>query len=157
MRIRKAVPSDAAIIADFNIRLAWETEQLKLDSETVRRGVEAVLKDASKGIYFVAELPDAGVAGQLMITYEWSDWRNGNIWWIQSVYVSESFRGRGLFQGLFKHLEQMARESKDVCALRLYMDIHNDSARRAYKKMGMDESNYVVFDKTVGGSGGEKG
>src|ERR1700740_2002554 len=112
MKIRKAALNDAALITDFNIRLAWESEELKRDPETVRRGVEAVLKDTSKGIYFVAELPEAGVVGQLMITYEWSDWRNGNIWWIQSVYVSEPFRGRGVFQGLFNHLELMARESR---------------------------------------------
>jgi GNAT superfamily N-acetyltransferase len=146
MKIRTAVPGDAAVIADFNLRLAFETEALKLDPETVRKGVAALLADASKGIYFVAEMPGGEVGGQLMITYEWSDWRNGNIWWIQSVYVKQEFRGQGIFKALFDHLERLARQTKGVCALRLYMDNHNQQARRAYQKLGMTETNYQVFE-----------
>jgi GNAT superfamily N-acetyltransferase len=146
MKIRTAVPADAAVLADFNIRLAFETESLKLDPETVRQGVAAVLADAAKGSYFVAEMPGGEVGGQLMITYEWSDWRNGNIWWIQSVYVKHEFRGQGIFKALFDHLERRARETKGVCALRLYMDKHNQQARRAYQKLGLTETNYQVFE-----------
>ncbi len=149
MNIRKAIKSDLSVIADFNIRLARETESLELDRETVHLGVAALLKDESKGIYFVAEgvAGHAGVVGQLMITYEWSDWRNGNIWWIQSVYVKQEFRGHGVFKALFQHVEQLARSSPEVCALRLYMDKHNEPARRAYAKLGMTEGAYVVFEK----------
>ncbi len=150
MIIRTAIKSDVSVIADFNIRLALETEALELDPEIVSRGVDALLRDPSKGIYFVAEAAaSAGpkLAGQLMITYEWSDWRNGNIWWIQSVYVRAEFRGCGVFQALFEHVEKLARETEDVCALRLYMDKHNEKARRAYGKMGMTEGAYVVFEK----------
>jgi ribosomal protein S18 acetylase RimI-like enzyme len=156
MKIREARKSDAAVVAEFNIRLARESEGLELDAETVRQGVEAVLKDPAKGIYFVAELAaeetgELRVAGQLMITYEWSDWRNGNIWWIQSVYVKEEFRGRGVFRALFDHVEGLAQESAEVCALRLYMDKHNQKARAAYKKLGMTEGGYVVFEKGLEG------
>jgi len=163
MNIRTALKSDADVIADFNIRLAWETEALKLDPETVRRGVAALFKDTSKGIYFIAETngsrsPKSSggqVVGQLMITYEWSDWRNGNIWWIQSVYVKEEFRGRGVFRALFEYVEQLAQKSEDVCALRLYMDKHNDQARRTYGKVGMTEGSYVVFEKGLRGRAGD--
>jgi GNAT superfamily N-acetyltransferase len=147
MNIRKAVGGDAAVITDFNIRLAQESEGLHLDLGTVTQGVAALLKDPSKGTYFVAETPEAGLVGQLMITYEWSDWRNGNIWWIQSVYVRPEFRGGGVFKALFDHVERLARESGEVCSLRLYMERDNDKARRAYAKMGMHEGGYVVFEK----------
>lgn len=155
MNIRKATSGDASVITDFNLRLARESEALELDLGTVTQGVATLLKDPSKGIYFVAEPPEAGVVGQLMITYEWSDWRNGNIWWIQSVYVTEEFRGVGVFKALFDHVERLAQESKEVCALRLYMDKHNDKARRAYAKMGMHEGGYVVFEKGFGGRAGD--
>ncbi|MDB6109371.1 MAG: putative acetyltransferase [Pedosphaera sp.] len=155
MNIRKAVSGDASLITDFNLRLAQESEALQLDSNTVTQGVATLLKDPSKGIYFVAELPEGGVVGQLMITYEWSDWRNGNIWWIQSVYVKEEFRGFGVFKALFDHVERLARDSQEVCALRLYMDKHNDKARRAYRKMGMLEGGYVVFEKGLTGGTGD--
>ena len=154
MKIRTATQSDAAIIADFNIGLAWETEALKLDPDVVRRGVAALFKDPGKGIYFVAEI-DREIAGQLMITYEWSDWRDGNIWWIQSVYVKEDFRGRGVFRALFEHVEKLAEAAPEVCALRLYMDKHNDQARRAYGKLGLIEGSYVVFEKGLRGRIGD--
>jgi ribosomal protein S18 acetylase RimI-like enzyme len=164
MNIRTAAQNDADVIADFNIRLAWETEALKLDPGVVRRGVEALFKDPGKGIYFVAEVkkqasakPDEKqeIAGQLMITYEWSDWRDGNIWWIQSVYVKEEFRGQGVFRALFAHVQKLAEGAPEVCALRLYMDKHNDQARLAYGKLGMIEGSYVVFEKGLRGRTGD--
>jgi GNAT superfamily N-acetyltransferase len=154
MKIRTATQNDADVIADFNIRLAWETEALKLDPEVVRRGVAALFTDAGKGIYFIADI-DRKIAGQLMITYEWSDWRDGNIWWIQSVYVKEEFRGRGVFRALFEYVEKLAEAAPEVCALRLYMDKHNDQARRVYCKLGMIESSYVVFEKGLRGRTGD--
>jgi len=136
---------DVPVIAEFNRRLAWETERLKLNPEVLRPGVTAVLSDSTKGTYYVAEANDA-VVGQLMITYEWSDWRNGNLWWIQSVFVKEEFRGQGVFRALFSHLESLARSSDGVAGLRLYMHAENERARQTYERLGMSHSDYEVFE-----------
>lgn len=159
MTIRPATPRDAAVIADYNIRLAWETERLALPPATIQAGVAALLEDHTKGRYFVAETDaepgqtaaDFKVLGQLMITYEWSDWRNGMIWWIQSVYVRESARGQGIFKALFRHVEDLARTETGVCALRLYMEQDNATARRAYEKLGMHQTHYQVFEYDLRG------
>ena len=108
-----------------------------------------MLKDASKGLYYVAEL-DGTVVGQVMITYEWSDWRNGNIWWLQSVYVKPEFRRQGIFRAMFKHLESLARERDDICGLRLYMHADNNRARRSYEELGMKQTKYEVFELALG-------
>ncbi len=113
----------------------------------MRAGVAALLADTSKGIYFVAEI-DGQVAGQVMVTYEWSDWRNGNFWWLQSVYVAAAHRGAGVFKALYARVEDEARKTPGVCGLRLYMDAHNETARAAYRRLGMAETNYVVFERT---------
>jgi len=149
MKIRKAVLADVAVIAEFNVKLAEESEGLRLDLGTVTEGVTALLRDPAKGIYFVAENPEAGVVGQLMITYEWSDWRNGNIWWIQSVYAHAKFRRRGVFKLLFEHLAALAEKSRKVWSLRLYMERHNEQARRAYHKLGMKEMHYEVLELPI--------
>ena len=107
--------------------------------------MEALLADPAKGIYFVAEV-DGELAGQVMITYEWSDWRNGNLWWIQSVYVKSEFRRRGIFRKLFAHLETLARAQKEVRSLRLYMHADNSVARRSYERLGMRQTRYEVFE-----------
>ena len=145
MKIRKARPADAAIIATFNRNLAWETEKLRLNRRIVDRGVGALLEDPSKGIYFVGE-QDGQIVGQLMITYEWSDWRNGNIWWIQSVYVASAFRQQGVFRALFKHVEKLGRSRRDVCGLRLYVEKNNRRAHRAYGRLGMRRTHYEVYE-----------
>lgn len=145
MKIRKARLADAPVIADFNTRLAWETEKLKLTPKTIRLGVRAVLKDAGKGTYFVAEI-DGAVIGQLLITYEWSDWRNGNFWWIQSVYVATEYRQAGVFRRLFAHVQKLAQSRPDVCGLRLYVEKHNQRAQRAYAKLGMAKTHYEIFE-----------
>jgi GNAT superfamily N-acetyltransferase len=137
--------ADAAVIAEFNLLLALETEDLRLDPDSVRTGVTALLADRAKGVYYVAEV-DGMIAGQLMITYEWSDWRNGNIWWIQSVYVRQKFRRKGIFRQLFRFLESLARCQKDVCGLRLYMHAENRNARRSYENLGMHQTKYEVFE-----------
>ncbi len=129
--------------------MAWETEQRKLDPQRVFNGVNALLDNPSRGTYFLAETPDPGVpavAGQLLITHEWSDWRNGDFWWIQSVYVSEKFRGHGVFRALYHHVRDLARQQQNVCGLRLYMDVHNETARRAYERLGMKCTDYQVFE-----------
>jgi GNAT superfamily N-acetyltransferase len=137
--------ADANTVADFNLRLALETEDLRLDPACVQAGVAALLADPNKGIYYVAEV-DGDLVGQLMITYEWSDWRNGNLWWIQSVYVREDFRRKGIFRRLFKHLEELARAREEVRSLRLYMHAENGTARRSYEKLGMRQTHYQVFE-----------
>jgi GNAT superfamily N-acetyltransferase len=125
--------------------MARETEQRDLDPKRVRDGVRALLDDPAKGIYFVAEAEGA-VAGQLLLTYEWSDWRNGIFWWIQSVYVVEPLRGRGIFRALFEHVHTLAKSRADVCGLRLYMDAHNGPARQTYERLGLQQTNYQVFE-----------
>ncbi len=143
--IRQAGPGDTPIVADFNLRLARETENLELDPAVVLPGVAAVLNDSAKGLYFVAEI-DSSIAGQVMITYEWSDWRNGNLWWLQSVYVRPEFRGRGVFRALFRHLQELARKDPAVAGLRLYMHADNARARRSYEALGMRQTRYLVFE-----------
>ena len=125
--------------------LACETEGLHLDAGRVNAGVAALLADSSKGIYYLAEV-NGTIAGQLMITYEWSDWRNGMIWWLQSVYVHRDFRRIGVFRELFRHLQALARGQKEVCTLRLYMHAENHTARGAYEKLGMSRTQYEVFE-----------
>ena len=129
--------------------MAWETEQRKLDPERVLGGVSSLLENPARGTYYVAEASEAGqsvIAGQLLITHEWSDWRNGDFWWIQSVYVAEPYRSRGVFSALYQHVHELAREQKNVCGIRLYMDAHNDQARRAYERLGMKCTDYQVFE-----------
>jgi len=148
MLIREAKPEDVEVIADFNLRLARETEDLALNPETVRAGVGALLQDRARGLYYVAEI-EGRIVGQLMITYEWSDWRNGNIWWLQSVYVAAEHRGSGVFRALFNHLERLAAADPGVCTLRLYMHEDNSVARRSYEKLGMLPTHYLVFEKEM--------
>jgi GNAT superfamily N-acetyltransferase len=145
MKIRKAKPTDAAIITTFNRNLAWETEKLRLRPRIVGQGVRALLKDAAEGTYFVVE-QEGKVIGQLLITYEWSDWRNGNFWWIQSVYVEQEFRQAGVFRNLFSHVEKLARSRKDVCGLRLYVEKNNRRAHRAYQRLGMTHTHYEIYE-----------
>lgn len=148
MNIRKGILQDAAIIAEFNIKLAHESEDLRLDLDTVTQGTTALLKDPAKGVYFVVE-EDSKLVGQLLITFEWSDWRNGNFWWIQSVFVKKEFRGRGVFASLLEHVQRLAREEGNVCGLRLYVEKENERARRAYLKLGFEQTHYQIFELLV--------
>jgi GNAT superfamily N-acetyltransferase len=145
LTVRRAELADAPVIADFNVRLAEESEGLHLDPPTVYGGVLTLLKDPAKGVYYMAEV-DGAVGGQLMITYEWSDWRNGNLWWIQSVYVRHEFRGQGVFRRLFEHVHTLAQQQKNVPALRLYVHADNARAHRSYEKLGMSRTKYEVFE-----------
>jgi ribosomal protein S18 acetylase RimI-like enzyme len=145
VRIRPAEISDGPVIARFNAAMARETEHLELDHERLSSGVEAVLLDASKGFYLVAE-HDGSPAGQMMITYEWSDWRNGVFWWIQSVYVAPAWRRQGVFRGLYRHALDQARAQGSVCGLRLYVESANEGARRTYEELGMTKTVYDMFE-----------
>lgn len=150
--VRPAVPGDAAVIAGFNAAMARETEHLELDPARLLAGVEAVLADPAKGFYLVA-CDGERVIGQLMITYEWSDWRNGNFWWIQSVYVESAWRARGVFRTLFREAERMARESGSSCGLRLYVEAENRRAQRVYEGLGMREVSYRFYQVDFTGTG----
>jgi GNAT superfamily N-acetyltransferase len=148
LSIRRATMRDAPVIAELNLALALETEDLRLNPETVHAGVRGLLEDPAKGLYFVAETSDT-IAGQLMITYEWSDWRNGNLWWIQSVYVRPEFRRHGVFRALLDYLETLAVHRSDVAGLRLYMHASNERARRTYQDLGLHPTEYQVFEKEL--------
>jgi len=147
LSIRPATPADAPVIIDFNSRLAAESEGKTLDPARITPGVQAVLADPAKGRYFIAEEPGRGVLGQMMITFEWSDWRNGWIWWIQSVYVRGEARRRGVFRALYEHVLAHARRQADVIGLRLYVDRENVGAQQTYLRLGMNSSNYFVLEK----------
>jgi len=144
--LRKAEIRDVPAIASFNILMAAETEGKELEPGVVLRGVKAVIKDPHKGFYLVAETKEPRVIGQLMITYEWSDWRNRNFWWIQSVYVETEYRGRGVFIQLFRYLEEMARFRKDVAGLRLYVEKHNRRAREIYESLNLVQTYYDMHE-----------
>jgi ribosomal protein S18 acetylase RimI-like enzyme len=143
--IRAATPADVSSIVEFNAAIAKETENIDLNRERLQRGVNALLTDPFKGIYYVAEV-DNKVVGQLMITYEWSDWRNGFFWWIQSVYTDKAYRQKGVFKALYKHVEKLSRSSKDVCGLRLYVDEHNSRAQKTYESLGMKFTKYRIME-----------
>lgn len=145
--VRKANQKDAVSIVKMNKALALETESLSLDDKVISLGVSNCLKDPAKGSYFLAEY-EGDILGQLMFTFEWSDWRNGWIWWLQSVYVEPSFRGRGVFKSLFHHVEMLALAQSDVVAIRLYVEMHNLPAKEVYRKVGMEHAGYEVFQKS---------
>jgi GNAT superfamily N-acetyltransferase len=146
--VRQAIPSDAPAIVEFNRRLASETENLTLDPAVLGPGVAAVLADQALGRYFVAD--EAGdVIGQLMITYEWSDWRNGWIWWIQSVYVRADRRQSNVFRSIFQFAVDQARAEGNVVAMRLYVEQKNRPAQETYKRLGFDEMHFYLFQRAL--------
>jgi ribosomal protein S18 acetylase RimI-like enzyme len=143
LMIRRGERRDAPTIARFNVLMAQETESIELDPPTVERGVLALFDGASRGTYYVAER-GGRVVGCLMITHEWSDWRNGDIWWIQSVYVDPEHRGAGVFKMMFEHVRTSAAGA-DVRAIRLYVEKHNARAKAVYAKLGMAMTGYDVM------------
>lgn len=143
--IEVAQPADAEILAEFNIRMAQETEARSLDSATVLAGVRGVFADPRRGRYLVAR-KETQVVGQLLVTVEWSDWRNGEIWWIQSVYVSPEHRGQGVFRALYRTLQRQADARDDVVGLRLYVEYENEIAKRVYESLGMTSGGYLVME-----------
>ena len=136
---------DAARIIDFQIAMAQETEDFALDRPTCARGVRAVFENPNHGRYFVAD-SDGHLAASLMITFEWSDWRNGIVWWIQSVYVVPAFRQRGIYAGLYEHVKRMADADPSVRGIRLYVDRRNTRAQEVYRRLGMNGEHYQVFE-----------
>jgi ribosomal protein S18 acetylase RimI-like enzyme len=146
LEIRLAHHSDAQRIADFNVAMAVETEDKALLPTTVLEGVKSLLAMSDSGFYLVAELDEA-IVGCLMVTYEWSDWRDGRFWWIQSVYVVPSARRRGVFRCLYDKVADMARQRSDVCGLRLYVEQENHIAQQTYERLGMQSTPYRIFEQ----------
>jgi GNAT superfamily N-acetyltransferase len=143
--IRTASLSDLDTLADFNARMARETEDKELDMSVLTSGVRKALSNGEHGIYYVAEV-DGVIVGQLLLTYEWSDWRNGQFWWIQSVYVPEEWRGKKIFTALYDHVRKKAKEDRSVCGLRLYADSENSRAQATYTTLGMKKTSYEMFE-----------
>ncbi len=150
MIIRKALAQDAAELADFNIRMALETEGTELLPEVIRAGVETMIAHPDWGFYLVVEL-DNGIQASLMITTEWSDWRNGMFWWIQSVYVRPEYRRQGLYRELYERVKELAEQEPDVCGFRLYVERDNVSAQKSYTALGMHETPYRLFEELCEG------
>ncbi len=130
--------------------MALETESVTLDDPTCSNGVAAVFETPALGRYFIAE-EDGRVVGSLLITYEWSDWRNGTVWWIQSVYIVPDLRGRGVYAGLYRHVQDLVEADPTVRGIRLYVDRRNASAQQVYTKLGMNGEHYQVFEWMKGG------
>ena len=146
--IRPAVAADLAAIVEFNRLLALETESKVLDPAILEAGVACALADPDRLRYWVAELDgESQPVGQAAITREWSDWRNGWIWWFQSVYVAAPFRGRGVFRGLYHHIRDEARSLPDVIGLRLYVEDGNHPAHKTYQALGMRPGGYSVYQE----------
>jgi GNAT superfamily N-acetyltransferase len=146
IKVRNATVADTTSIVDFQIKMAMETENLQLDQAVVRQGVGTVFQDPSKGSYYVAEA-DGKVVASLLTTYEWSDWRNGNVIWIQSVFVNHEFRGRGIFRKLYDHIKSIVLDERNSYrGIRLYVDKSNLSAQRVYKKLHMENHHYETFE-----------
>ncbi|MDO6461127.1 GNAT family N-acetyltransferase [Granulosicoccaceae sp. 1_MG-2023] len=142
--VRDAIAADAPLIARCNVAMAAETEDKPLDATLVEQGVANLIGNPARGFYRLAEY-EGEVAGSLMITYEWSDWRNADIWWIQSVYVLPALRRRGVFRALYRDVEQAARKA-GACGLRLYAETANHRAHRTYEALGMSSGHYAVFE-----------
>jgi len=144
INIRRATPADAPVIIDFQQKMAWETEQMKLKSELVTKGVNAVFENNSRGQYWVAE-DNGQVVASLLITYEWSDWRNANVWWFQSVYVLPEWRRTGIFRSMYNHIKDEA-DKIGVAGLRLYVETNNKRAQKTYEALGMQSEHYTMYE-----------
>jgi GNAT superfamily N-acetyltransferase len=142
--VRKAKPIDAPSIVNFQLKMAWETEEMALDPGTVYRGVNAVFEDPSRGQYYVAD-DNEKVIASLLITFEWSDWRNCNVWWFQSVYVIPESRRQGIFRKMYNHIRHLAEE-QDIAGLRLYVETKNIRAQKTYEALGMSSEHYSFYE-----------
>ncbi len=152
--IRQATTNDGAIIAEGNRRLAWESEHKTLTPDVVRAGVAAALADpAGRGPYYLA-IENGSVIGQCQVTFEWSDWRNCWIWWLQNVYVRPEARGRGVFRALAEHVQRLAMDAGNVWAVRLYVAKENAAARQVYSRLGfrMEEYDMMNWEMARAGS-----
>ena len=143
--IRMGNLEDANTIANFNVELARESENIILDPATVNKGVHALLENPQYGFYVVAER-DGFIMGSLMITYEWSDWRNGVLWWVQSVFVRPEYRRQGVLRNIFTFLREKAKQQGNVCGFRLYVEKNNHNAQTGYERFGMKKAGYDMYE-----------
>jgi len=146
--IREATKDDRDTLVRFNEAMAWETEEKSLARERLLAGVDAVLNDHGRGFYLIATIEDQA-AGGLLVTSEWSDWRNAFFWWIQSVYVEPCYRKTGVYTALHGKVEDLARLSGDVCGIRLYVDRDNTRAKATYEHLGMTEGRYNFYERML--------
>lgn len=146
--VRLAEDKDVQTLAQFNVALAWETERKRLELPVVSRGLRTLLKNPHHGFYTVAEM-EGDVVGCVMVTYEWSDWRCGLFWWIQSVYVKPECRRQRVFSTLYEFLKQKASKESSVCGFRLYVERANHPAQTTYSQVGMAETSYKVFEELL--------
>jgi GNAT superfamily N-acetyltransferase len=149
--VRLAESRDIPFLVNGNVAMALEAEHKHLDARTVERGVRAVFESPGHGRYFVAEV-DGDVVGQAMYTCEWSDWRAGDFWWFQSVYVAPEARRMGVFRALYRHIEDLARADPGVCGLRLYVERDNERAQQTYRRCGMQDAGYLVMELDMSGA-----
>ena len=150
MIIRQALSQDAAELTEFNINMARETEGVELIPEVIGAGVKAMIENPQMGFYLVVEL-DNGIQASLMVTMEWSDWRNGMFWWIQSVYVRPQYRRQGLYRVLYERVKELAEQQPEVCGFRLYVERENGNAQQTYRALGMSETEYKIFEELIPG------
>lgn len=148
IEVRMAVAADGNALVRFNRAMALETEDKNLSEAVVEQGVKAVFDDPRRGFYVVADRAGE-IVGALMVTFEWSDWRNASFWWIQSVYVSPRFRRRGLYRTLHEFVRERARDQGGVCGFRLYVEKDNADARRVYEALGMSHTDYLMYEEST--------
>ena len=145
MKVRKATIKDYQSIVNFQQAMARETEGIELLLDPLEKGVKAVLEDPSKGIYYVAEI-NKKVVSSLLTTYEWSDWRNGTVLWIQSVFVLPEYRRKGVYRNMYSHLKNKVTKDGRLKGIRLYADKSNRAAHKTYENLGMSQDHYVTFE-----------
>ncbi|MBO7317456.1 MAG: GNAT family N-acetyltransferase [Bacteroidales bacterium] len=145
--VAMATTQDIATIARFQIDMAMESEGYELAQEKILQGVTAAMNDSNKGQYLIARVEGIAV-GSLMLTREWSDWNNNWYWWVQSVYVLPAYRGRGIYKAMYEHVKEMAR-TNGVKQVRLYVDKGNTPAQEVYKKLGMQECHYYMYEEVI--------
>jgi ribosomal protein S18 acetylase RimI-like enzyme len=148
IQVRKAVADDSEVIVRFNRAMAMETEKKELVPAVISAGVQAVFRNPAYGFYAVAEI-EKNIVGCLMVTPEWSDWRNGVFWWIQSVYVKPEFRNKGVYRSLYAFVKNAAQENSEVCGFRLYVEKENLRAQQTYRALGMEETDYRLYEESV--------
>jgi ribosomal protein S18 acetylase RimI-like enzyme len=148
--VRQAGPQDADLLVGFSAAMAMETEGRQLNLDRLRKGTRALLAAAERGFFIVAEHHEGGIrrpVGQLMITFEWSDWRNGTFWWVQSVYVDPAWRRRGVYRSMHYHIDEKAKADPAVCGIRLYVAQTNQTAQSVYRRVGLAPSGYWVYEQ----------
>lgn len=146
IEVTPARTAHVAALVEFNLAMARESEDKGLDKAVLTRGVRNLLDRPDEGFYLVAEC-DSTLAGSLMVTYEWSDWRDGRFWWIQSVYVRPEFRRKGVYRALHERVRTLAEKDSDACGIRLYVERENTGAMATYRKLGMSETSYRLYEE----------